>query len=518
MKALRQNLTRAPTPAITRPRHLVLQRAMNDARSLEKREAFATARVDKALDSPGLPLDTATRGEMESRFGHDFANVRVHADATAADAARAVNATAYTLGKDIVFRAGAYEPQTQAGKRLLAHELTHVVQQGDGEGMTTSRFANAAVTLSQPSDRAEQEASRGAEAIMHGMSFAPMATMAPGTGAIIQRADDEWNKAYGERKSKSGKSFEDYKKDLGQLRATTAGGIHAVPGGGGTPAAPEIEFKVLMEIYPGMARDVKNDNKLPEEKRKGREKQAREYLDSLNQAFHAMKIDTVEAQANYLAHAYVESDQFRQFTETAGVVRRGAQKWQKDPTTLALDQIYLAETYNKEDTPEAKSRKKTVNPGGKFEFIGRGPVQVTHNWGYTEVIAMLEKAAEDYKAEAALSSSPEAKTEAEKYATLAQRAADAVKANPQRAADPEFTFLFSAAHMKRTGADVGVASAKVGATWTGADPGSSWVAGGKQKPGSPQAEALESKSNAYARIYPVLLREAKKPATQVKTP
>jgi hypothetical protein len=166
---------------------LVLQRKMSDARSLEKREAFATARVDEALDSPGQSLDAATRAEMESRFGHDFANVRVHADATAADAARAVNALAYTLGNDIVFGAGAYEPNTQAGKRLLAHELTHVVQQGNTQGVTTRRLANAALTLSQPSDRAEQEASRGAEAIMCGMSFAPAATSAPGSGATIQR-------------------------------------------------------------------------------------------------------------------------------------------------------------------------------------------------------------------------------------------------------------------------------------------------------------------------------------------
>src|SRR5262249_54389299 len=98
-----------------------------------------------------------------------------------------VNALAYTLGKDIVFRAGAYEPHTQAGKRLLAHELTHVVQQQDTEGVTTRRLTNAALTLSQPSDRAEQEASRGAGAIMRGMSFAPSATIAPGAGAIIQR-------------------------------------------------------------------------------------------------------------------------------------------------------------------------------------------------------------------------------------------------------------------------------------------------------------------------------------------
>jgi len=66
---------------------------------------------------------------MESRIGHDFSQVRVHADARAAESAGAVNALAYTVGQDIVFGPGRYAPQTSEGRRLLAHELTHVVQQ-----------------------------------------------------------------------------------------------------------------------------------------------------------------------------------------------------------------------------------------------------------------------------------------------------------------------------------------------------------------------------------------------------
>jgi len=469
--------------------------------------------IDEVLSSPGHSLDGATRAFMERRFGHDFSQVRVHSDARAAESAQAVNAHAYTVGKDIVVRTGAYEPNTQTGQRLLAHELTHVVQQRKTHGATPRRLANMALTFSQPSDRAEQEASRGAEAIMRGISFTPAATIAPGEAAIIQRADDEWHKAYGERKSKSGKSFEEYKQGLGELRATTAGGIHALPGGGGIPAAPEIKFEVLMEIYTKLATDVKEDNKLPEKKRKGREKQAREYLDGLNQAFRIMKIDTVEAQANYLAHASEESSQFRAFTETQAVMRGGTQLWQKDPTTLALDQKYLAETYNKEDTPEARERKRTVNPGGKFEFIGRGPVQVTHNWGYTEVIAMLEKAAEYYEVEA-----KRGNKQAAIDAKDARDAANAVKADPQKAADPKYTFLFSAAYMKRTGADVGVAAAKIGSPWKGSGPGASWVAGGDFKPESIQATALRTKGKAYDRIYPILLREAKKTTAPAKAP
>jgi hypothetical protein len=66
---------------------------------------------------------------MEPRFGHDFGRVRVHTNTKAADSARAVNADAYTVGRDVVFGAGRFTPGTSEGRRLLAHELTHVVQQ-----------------------------------------------------------------------------------------------------------------------------------------------------------------------------------------------------------------------------------------------------------------------------------------------------------------------------------------------------------------------------------------------------
>lgn len=89
--------------------------------------------VNEVLNSPGQPLDPQTRTFMESRFGHDFGRVRVHTDDRAAESARAVDALAYTVGADVVFAPGHYAPQTSEGKRLLAHELTHVLQQG-GEG------------------------------------------------------------------------------------------------------------------------------------------------------------------------------------------------------------------------------------------------------------------------------------------------------------------------------------------------------------------------------------------------
>ncbi|HSJ56102.1 MAG TPA: DUF4157 domain-containing protein [Anaerolineae bacterium] len=89
--------------------------------------------VHEALRVPGRPLDPGTRAFMQSRLGHDLSRVRVHTDARAAESARAVNARAYTVGRDVVFGRGQYAPETGAGKRLLAHELTHVLQQwGDG--------------------------------------------------------------------------------------------------------------------------------------------------------------------------------------------------------------------------------------------------------------------------------------------------------------------------------------------------------------------------------------------------
>ena len=81
------------------------------------------------LQGGGQPLPAPARNFFEPRFGADFGQVRVHADARAAESAQSVNAMAYTVGRDIVFGAGRYQPGTDEGNRLLAHELTHVVQQ-----------------------------------------------------------------------------------------------------------------------------------------------------------------------------------------------------------------------------------------------------------------------------------------------------------------------------------------------------------------------------------------------------
>ena len=89
--------------------------------------------VDEVIASPGQPLDAATRAFFEPRFGHNFGKVRVHAGTAAAQSAQEMSARAFTVGNNIVFGSGQLAPETQDGRRLLAHELTHVVQQRTGK-------------------------------------------------------------------------------------------------------------------------------------------------------------------------------------------------------------------------------------------------------------------------------------------------------------------------------------------------------------------------------------------------
>jgi len=107
----------------------------------------------------GQNLDPGVRRQMESSFGANFSGVRVHTDGQADSLSRTLNARAFTTGQDIFFRQGAYEPGSSVGRELLAHELTHVVQQN---GKSVSR----AMSVSHPSDPHEVEAEQTARAIM----------------------------------------------------------------------------------------------------------------------------------------------------------------------------------------------------------------------------------------------------------------------------------------------------------------------------------------------------------------
>lgn len=122
--------------------------------------------VHAALRSTSQPLDGVTRAFMESHFGHDFSQVRVHTDTKAAESAQAIDALAYTVGRDIMFGVGQYAPATLAGKKLLAHELTHVVQQRGAD--------HSNLILSDSNGQSEQQARSAASAVMDGHGIAAL--------------------------------------------------------------------------------------------------------------------------------------------------------------------------------------------------------------------------------------------------------------------------------------------------------------------------------------------------------
>ena len=128
---------------------------------------------------------------MESRFGHDFSQVRVHTGSEASHAAGAIRARAYTFGHEIVFGAGQYAPATEAGERLLAHELTHVVQQraADRESLDAQLFVGKA------DDSREREAQRVADAAVFLGGSLPQLSPLKAPVRVIQREKGEAAKA-----------------------------------------------------------------------------------------------------------------------------------------------------------------------------------------------------------------------------------------------------------------------------------------------------------------------------------
>jgi len=113
--------------------HLVGAASHNGAGDDVEERFAAPASVEQVLATPGTPLDAGLCTEMGQRFGHDFARVRVHAGDAAARSAQDVNALGYTVGHHVVFGAQMYQPATTEGRRLIAHELAHVVQQSGSD-------------------------------------------------------------------------------------------------------------------------------------------------------------------------------------------------------------------------------------------------------------------------------------------------------------------------------------------------------------------------------------------------
>jgi hypothetical protein len=136
---------------------------------LERRGEFSTA-ITHAAQRGGQPLDSTARSLLEPHFGHDFGQIRVHADGEADNLARSVDAVAFAAGQDVFFRAGRYDPESPAGLHLLAHEVAHTAQQAAGPVSGTRIAEN--VTVSDPADEFEQAAHEAADAALAGAGIA----------------------------------------------------------------------------------------------------------------------------------------------------------------------------------------------------------------------------------------------------------------------------------------------------------------------------------------------------------
>src|SRR6195952_83308 len=175
---------------------LRLQRAVGNSGVGALMEEDRSPVHDVVNSGGGSPLAPDVREEMQGRLGHDFGDVRVHNDSQAHESAQSVNAHAYTVGSNVVFQRDKFDPGSAAGKTMLAHELTHVVQQRSGP--VDGSAAGAGIKVSDPSDRFEREASANADKVMPGPTPAVGGGARAGAGpAAVQRHESEEETAQG---------------------------------------------------------------------------------------------------------------------------------------------------------------------------------------------------------------------------------------------------------------------------------------------------------------------------------
>ncbi len=156
------------------------ERSRRQQRGRATEQAIVPEAVSEAVRGPGQPLSDTALTYFESRFGHDFGRVRVHADARAANSARAIDAVAYTVGDDIAIDPGHEAMRTSAAPAILAHELTHVVQQSHTTPALQTR------RLDEADGAAEHEAARAATQVARGGQVGPIGAR-PSVG-VVQRA------------------------------------------------------------------------------------------------------------------------------------------------------------------------------------------------------------------------------------------------------------------------------------------------------------------------------------------
>ncbi len=175
--------TSAHVGAPTERRILQLQREAGNGRVAQLlRDENDGDAVERLVAGGGRPLDPATQVNMESAFGENFQDVRVHTGGEATASAQRLGAHAYTVGNDVVFSDSHYDPGSSSGQRTLAHELAHVVQQRSGpvDGADTG----TGVKVSDPDDRFERAAEETADRVSSGQAATTSETASAGAPAV----------------------------------------------------------------------------------------------------------------------------------------------------------------------------------------------------------------------------------------------------------------------------------------------------------------------------------------------
>jgi hypothetical protein len=465
-------------------------------------ETFAVDAAVRATKHVGKPMSEEVRSGFENRLGYDFSTIRIHDDSDAASAAQGVNARAYTRGHDIVFGAGEFAPRTTEGRWLLVHELAHFVQQTAGANGRASAPAVAPTQVGsalglyahfsapqggiqrkgkegESPDPAERQADAAADAVIKAGAAAAGRTSAPPvsarpSGAAATPRDPDWDPAYQDR-TVYPQTYAEYEKARPTRKATSE-----MAGAWQQRRTKDVTLEQLFAIFPDLKADADQSADV--------KTKVEGYVKNLNDAFRIMKLDTVQAQALYLAHAWAESNQFRTMTESQDPQK---QRFLDDPRSVKLDEAYLKKKYpagKKDDT-----RRATIDPVGNWAFVGHGPLQVTHQGEHLRTLAVLEKLAEQYE-----SAGDEA---SKKNAATLREAVAEIKKDPREAANPKYAFLFSAGFMVMRGADTRT-WAKQHYSFAGTGPESNWMTGTYTDPKG------TGKSQAYDRAVTELSKDA----------
>ena len=181
----------APIQALTHhPMQLGAQIAQSVYFGIGNTEAQAKRRPSEVPESGGQPIEPSTRSQLEARLGHDLKRVRVHTNRAAARAAQAKQARAYAVGRDIVFGADQYDPQSDAGRRLLAHEVTHVIQQNFRASSTDRVVEDQSLTL-------EREATEISRTLVDGaFMIAPQITRTAQVQLAAEKRPPGWDEIH----------------------------------------------------------------------------------------------------------------------------------------------------------------------------------------------------------------------------------------------------------------------------------------------------------------------------------